>query len=163
MSETPDVVSKSWDAALPRIVTYAKFRRRVDGREFWAFNTHFDHIGQVARENSARLIKKWIGEVTGDEPVVLLGDFNVTEDNPVYEILTTGDSNLADAQHQSEIPHVGPEFTFEGFKVGGGDRRRIDYIFVREGMQVAAHAHLGHFRGENYPSDHLPVMVRVRF
>ena len=163
LSETPDEVSKSWDAALPRIVTYAKFNRKVDGREFWAFNTHFDHVGQIARENSVTLIIKWISEVTGGDDFVLLGDFNVTEDNPVYEILTAGDSNLVDAQDVSEIPHVGPEFTFEGFKVGGGDRRRIDYIFVRDGMEVAAHAHLSHFRGENYPSDHLPVMVRVRF
>ncbi len=135
----------------------------MDGREFWAFNTHFDHIGQVARENSAALIVKWIAEVAGDDGFVLLGDFNVTQENAVYEILTDGDSNLTDAQKRSEIPHVGPEFTFVGFKVGGGDRRRIDYIFVRDGLEVMAHAHLSHFRGENYPSDHLPVMVRVKF
>lgn len=162
LSESPDEVSKSWDAALPRIVTYAKFRRLVDDQEFWVFNTHFDHIGQVAREESAKLIVSWIRDVAGDESVVLLGDFNVTEDNPVYAILTADDSNIVDAQSRSEIPHVGPEFTFEGFKVGGGDRRRIDYIFVRDGMDVVGHAHLGHFRGENYVSDHLPVIVRVR-
>jgi endonuclease/exonuclease/phosphatase family metal-dependent hydrolase len=163
LSETPDEVSMSWDAAFPRIVTYAQFRRKVDGREFWVFNTHFDHIGQVAREHSAALIVKWIAEVAGDDGFVLLGDFNVTEENAVYEILAGADSNIIDAQKQSEIPHVGPEFTFEGFKVGGGDRRRIDYIFVRNGLEVTAHAHLSHFRGENYPSDHLPVIVRVRF
>ena len=44
LSEQPTVPgSKSWDAAITRIVTWARFRDRKTKKAFFAFNTHFDH------------------------------------------------------------------------------------------------------------------------
>lgn len=164
LSETPDEPSQSWDAALPRIITFGKFRHRSGSREFYVFNTHFDHRGQIAREESARLIKQVIEDLAGNVSYFVLGDFNVREDNPVYEILTTGTPTLKDAYYHSENPHVGPLFTFEGFEVkSGAEKRRIDYIFVSDHVRVINHAIIGHFRNGYYPSDHLPVYVDVEF
>ena len=57
LSEQPTVAgSKSWDAAITRIVTWAKFRDRVTKKTFFHFNTHFDHIGKIARRESAKLL-----------------------------------------------------------------------------------------------------------
>jgi endonuclease/exonuclease/phosphatase family metal-dependent hydrolase len=152
LSETPDEPSQSWDAALPRILTFGKFRDKSSGREFYVFNTHFDHRGQTAREESARIIKRKIEELATDGNYFVLGDFNVMEDNPVYEILTTGNPPLRDAFYHSENPHVGPLFTFEGFEVKSGiEQRRIDYIFVPDNVRVLNHAILGHFRNGYYP------------
>jgi endonuclease/exonuclease/phosphatase family metal-dependent hydrolase len=161
LSETPYTVSKSWDAALPRILMYAQFRRKSDGLLFWVFNTHFDHVGQQARLNSAAIIQQEMAKVAGEDFYFLIGDFNVTEDNPVYNRLTRGEPKLYDAMYIDVNRHVGPHFTFEGFKVLGGNGRRIDYIFVGPGIEVHSHAHLTWFRDGNYLSDHLPVVIKM--
>lgn len=161
LSETPFTVSKSWDAAFPRILMYAQFRDVVDGSTFWVFNTHFDHVGQTARLNSVGIIKQEIARVVGDDAYFLIGDFNVTEDNPVYTRITRGEPILRDAMALDINKHVGPYSTFEGFKVQGGTGRRIDYIFVSPGLEVTSHAHLTWFRDGNYLSDHLPVVILV--
>src|SRR5699024_4025520 len=59
-SRTPDKPSKDWDAALPRIITWGKFRHKDTGKELYVFNTHFDHKGSKARVESAKLILKTI-------------------------------------------------------------------------------------------------------
>jgi endonuclease/exonuclease/phosphatase family metal-dependent hydrolase len=59
LSKTPSVPgSKSWDAAITRIVTWAKFRDKITDNIFFHFNTHFDHIGKMARRESALMIQK---------------------------------------------------------------------------------------------------------
>lgn len=162
LSETPDQPGKGWDADFPRVLTFGKFRDKQSDKEFYVFNTHFDHVGQTAREESAKLILSKISELAEDDPYFLMGDFNITEENPAYEILTNSNPPLKDAFYNSENPHVGPLFTFEGFEVkSGSDQRRIDYIFVSPGVDVKTHAVLSHFRNGHYPSDHLPVYTEV--
>lgn len=160
LSETPSKPSKSWDAALPRIMTFGKFRNRNNGQELYVFNTHFDHRGTQARAESAKLIIETIKEVAGDLPVVLTGDFNVTKDDQPYKILTG--SFLNDTYNASEIPSIGPEFTFSGFDVPGPEAKRIiDYIFVNDWLDVSRYAIISAFRDGRFPSDHLPVVADV--
>lgn len=163
-SPTPDQPSKSWDAALPRVVTFGSFRVTATGDTLHVFNTHFDHVGQIAREESAKLLLSWMEDVAGDDPFVLMGDFNVIETNPVYDILTSSPGHLRDAYHASENPHVGPTFTFEGFEVRNSpEARRIDFVFVPATVRVTHHAILSMFRDGRYPSDHLPVVAKIRW
>ncbi len=57
LSETPDVPgSKSWDAAITRVLTRGIFLDKKNNKKFIYFNTHFDHIGKEARKNSASII-----------------------------------------------------------------------------------------------------------
>lgn len=159
--ETPDRPSKVLDAALPRVMTHGRFRSADDGREIRVVNTHYDHVGQAAREFASRMITERIRTEWSDETVVLLGDFNVTSDNPVYGMLR---ATLRDAKSVSETPHEGPAFTFEGFEaLNRDDARRIDYIFVPGGARVMRHAHDATRIGRWYPSDHLPVIAVVMF
>ncbi|MEO0560211.1 MAG: endonuclease/exonuclease/phosphatase family protein [Bacteroidota bacterium] len=167
LSETPEVPgSKSWDAAITRIATWGRFRDRITGNELTIANTHFDHVGQTARENSAQLIVDRFDDLVGDGPVVLMGDFNVTPDNPVYPVLTEG-TGLSDAFLASATPPTGAAGTWNGF---GRDEpvRRIDYVFVR-GLAVDRFATRDETIGEvlgtenpRYPSDHFAVMATVR-
>lgn len=160
LSETPSKPSKSWDAALPRILTWSKFKDLSSGSEFFVFNTHFDHIGDTARAESAALIVDTINNVSDGLPVILTGDFNATEESRPYENLTDPSSGLKDAFYETELPHVGPLFTYDGFNVlGDNERRRIDYIFVNEKVDVKRHAFISDFRYGRYPSDHLPVIA----
>lgn len=164
LSDTPDEPSTGWDAALPRIVTWGKFRQKETGREFYAFNTHFDHRGEQARLESARLIVRKIRELAGDDlPVVLTGDFNSEPNSNPYNAIV---ESLSDGYHSSKLPHYGPNGTYMdedgGFSVSSGEGgRRIDYIFTNSRTSVLKHGILSTFRDGRFPSDHLPVIAEI--
>jgi endonuclease/exonuclease/phosphatase family metal-dependent hydrolase len=167
LSETPAVAgSQSWDAALPRIVTWGKLRDRRDGTAFHLLNTHFDHRGEVARRESARLLLRKIVEIAGPSgPVLVTGDFNTTPASEPYRILTSGDGSagltgLVDALGASSSPHHGPTASWNGFKaIEPG--RRIDFVLFRPPVQVLQHGILSDTFDGRFPSDHLPVMAEV--
>lgn len=167
LSQTPDeVASVGWDAALPRIVTWGKFRDTRSGKTFFVFNTHFDHIGEKARAESASLILDKIEEIAGEEPVVVTGDFNTTENDSPYKILTGTMGNhsnvLEDGFYESEYGHHGPTSTWNGFEEILPNRR-IDFIFTNEGFDVIQHATIADQKDGRFPSDHLPVVADVEF
>ncbi|MFD1096636.1 endonuclease/exonuclease/phosphatase family protein [Salegentibacter chungangensis] len=159
LSETPSQVSTGWDAALPRICTYAKFRERESGKEFWVFNTHFDHMGEKARQESAKLIWKKINEVNaGELPVVLMGDLNLEPDTEAIQFLS---EKLNDSKSISENVVFGPEGTFNGYEFNQPVTRRIDYILVSDGIKVLKYGVLSDSKDQKYPSDHLPVLIKL--
>lgn len=163
LSEMPDKAgSKGWDAALPRIVTWARFRDELTGKTFVHFNTHFDHMGVRAREQSAALILKKAAEIAPTDPFVLTGDLNVTEETAAYKTLAAGTDSIkvADARFRSASGHFGGGSTWNGFKelVPG---RKIDFIFVRSGIKVLEHGVLSDRWDGLWASDHLPVLAEV--
>lgn len=163
LSPTPNKPGKAWDADFPRILTYGKFRDKLSGKSFFVLNTHFDHVGDKARINSAKLILEIIQNETKGYPVILIGDFNATPNSKPYKILTSEHSTLKDAYYASEIANVGPSFTFEGFSVRSeSDKRRIDYIFTNGMVEVKKHAIISAFNNFSYPSDHLPVIADLK-
>ncbi len=162
LSETPDVPgSKGWDAAIERIATWGRLRDRTTGRVFFHVNTHFDHVGVQAREESARLLRRRLGALAEDAPVVLTGDFNTEDTTAPYRILTTGAQPFADARDHSIHGHLGPNSTWNGFReIEPG--RRIDFIFVRGLVTVLQHGILAdQWDGGRFPSDHLPVLAEI--
>ena len=88
LSLTPEIPgSKSWDAAITRIVTWAKFTDLKTRKTFFVFNTHFDHIGKEARRESARLFRQKVKGIAGNSPVVITGDFNSKPSDDPIKIL----------------------------------------------------------------------------
>jgi len=158
LSETPSEVSVGWDAALPRICTWARFAPAGGGRPLVVFNTHFDHKGAKAREESARLLLKKIAEVTReDEPFVLMGDLNA---EPGTEPIRVLEKQLDDSALSRDGEKLGPGGTFNGFRFDGLAEARIDYIFLsRNAFRVRKYAILNDSRDQRYPSDHFPVVV----
>lgn len=161
LSPTPDRPSKGWDAAYPRIVTWARLRDRNDGRFVLAVNTHLDHVGAVARLESARLIRRWLGaNHRRAEALVLLGDFNGPPSSPAHAAITArGPGALRDTLAISRRPHFGPPGTFNGFKIEQAPDSPIDHIFVGSGIVVLRHATLTQHDGGRLPSDHYPVLA----
>ena len=160
LSETPDTISVGWDAALERICTYGLFKDRITKKEFWVFNTHFDHIGVVAREKSSELILKRIDKINRQSlPVVLMGDFNSTPNSPPVKELKT---ELSDALKISLEKLQGPRGTFNGFNEDLPIEKRIDYIFTND-LKVISYTHINDRLNNNrHISDHLPVMIKIQ-
>ncbi len=158
LSETPDTPSNGWDANLNRICTYGLFENLHTKQRIWVMNTHFDHQGKMARENSAGLILERIDLINKENlPLVLMGDFNATEADKPIQILT---AKLSDAAKISEKPLYGPPGTSNGFR---NDEivRRIDYFFTKN-LKVLSYSHIDDRRDNNHHiSDHLPVLMMV--
>lgn len=163
LSETPDQPSRGWDAALNRICSYGQFEEKTDQRRLWVINCHFDHAGQTARLESARLVLSQIETINPDgEPLVLMGDFNAEPESPPMVLLK---QHLSDSRDSSRSPPSGPSGTFSGFVTGSAVTHRIDYLFIasRGPVEVLEHAVLDDANAGHYPSDHLPVLVRIRY
>lgn len=164
LSLTPEVPgSKSWDAAITRIVTWGQFKDRKTRKVFYVFNTHFDHIGKQARAESAKLILERIRSYTGNLPVILTGDFNSKPDDLPIQTITdpSSQSRLYDTKTLSVTPHYGPQGTFNGFGTREVDNQPIDFIFVRKGIKVLKHATLSQTWNGRFSSDHFPVWTRI--
>ena len=161
LSETPDQPSKGWDAALNRVCTWVKFETKSGKQSFYVFNIHYDHIGQKAREESSKLVIRKIEEINQDElPVIFMGDFNVTTDNPAY-LTVIENSSLKDSRLISKTPPIGNQGTFNGFIWDKVPEGIIDHIFVSPEIEIVRHGILTDNYGMKYPSDHFPVMVEI--
>lgn len=94
LSETPEEPSKGWDAACIRSSTWAVMKSKASGKKFLFINTHFDHMGETARRESAALMISKISELNPDGlPVVLVGDFNVEYTHPALSPVTDSMKN----------------------------------------------------------------------
>ena len=161
LSETPDIPSKGWDAALNRICTYGLFENKSSKEKLWIFNTHFDHRGVEARRESTKLIVEKINELNSNNyPIVLMGDLNLEPNTEAIKFLS---KELVDSKYASNLI-FGPTGTFNGFNFSKPVTKRIDYIFVsKENIDVLKYAVLSDSEDCRYPSDHLPVFVEILF
>lgn len=161
LSETPELPgSRSWDAAITRIVTWARFEEISTGQQLTVFNTHYDHRGEQARIESSRLLLGRVAEIAGETPYVLTGDLNVPENGQAYRVLADS-SLLTDARYASESGHQGPTASFNDWETLRADESRIDYVFVSSGIRVLTHRILDDRYDGRFPSDHLPVLSDI--
>jgi len=158
LSRTPDQVgSRDWDAALPRMCTWAVLRDRVSGAELLVMNTHFDHRGEEARRESAGVLLAERARHP-ELPVILTGDLNADEDSPPLQALRAG--GLRDS-FRDVHPGADPVGTFNGFRgeLGGA---KIDYVLVDERWATLAAGIVRVHEEGRYPSDHFPVTATLR-
>ena len=157
LSDNPENVSIGWDAALERICTYGLFEHKQSKKRIWIFNTHFDHMGEIARRKSSELILQKINDLNSfSGPIILMGDFNsLPNSKPVYTIL----KEFKDAFNIALNKPQGPKGTYNGFNEEQPIEKRIDYIYLKN-IDVLNHEHLDdRLENNNHISDHLPVIV----
>ena len=161
LSETPnEPASRSWDAAITRIVTWIRFFHPETSRFFTVYNTHYDHRGEEARANASRVLAEHIGELPADEPIIAMGDFNAKGgDSEPWQVLV--DAGLEDTWLLAE-EQVGPPVTFSRWThPREGVDSRIDWIMVRADADVEVCETVLHNDDGRYPSDHYPVYARL--
>ena len=159
LSETPAKPGLGWDAQCNRTVTWIKLKDKITKKTFYVLDTHFDHRGNKAREESSKLILKSIKEINKENlPLILTGDFNLTKSTiPIQLIL----KDLNDAKDKSLSLPYGPDGTSGGFEVKLMPRT-IDFIFINLKVEVLRFGVLSDSFGLFYPSDHLPVLAEVK-
>ena len=166
LSETPDAIGlKGLDAAIERIATWAVFREKLSGKSFFVLNTHFDHKGETARQESGNLILKKVNELAGEMPVLVLGDFNASPVSSVIKNIvdTNNPLHLTDSRTISPVVY-GPDWSFHDFgRTPLAERELIDYIFVKNEVRVLKYGVLAEQEGKDFLSDHCPVLVKVQF
>jgi endonuclease/exonuclease/phosphatase family metal-dependent hydrolase len=154
LSPTPDsVASRGWDAALPRMAVWVELERADGGWPVRVYGTHFDHQGEMARQESAHLIAR---HARGGPLSVVMGDLNAGEDSDPLRV-------FFDRGYRSAFTALHPESdqgTFNGFRdPSGGDR--IDHILLAPGLEVFRAEILDGMVGGVWPSDHFPVTAVV--
>jgi endonuclease/exonuclease/phosphatase family metal-dependent hydrolase len=158
LSDTPEVVkSNTWGAALERICTWALFDDKL-GTPFYLYNLHLDQVSQPAREKSVALLLNRIAERAPALPVVVTGDFNTGEANPGTRAMLVKFRDTFRVVHP-DATEVG---TTNQFKLGATTGDKIDYIFVEPGTEVLSADIVRTAVNGRYPSDHFPVVARIR-
>jgi endonuclease/exonuclease/phosphatase family metal-dependent hydrolase len=185
LSTVTDKPNKGWDAVLPRICSWGKFKENKTGFVFFFFNLHMDHIGVVARAESAKLVLAKIKEMAGKTPVILTGDFNVDQTSEPYHLLNES-GVLKDSYDLSSFRYA-LNGTFNNFKTDRKTSSRIVHIFLSKGFTVSRYGILtDSYRSANAdtaasasanfpkevslakftarePSDHFPVMAEIEY
>ncbi|MGN1246857.1 MAG: endonuclease/exonuclease/phosphatase family protein [Muribaculaceae bacterium] len=164
LSETPDKVSRGWDAACNRTCTWGFFKIKNSNQGFFYFNTHLDHMGREARKNSIELIVSKIAEINPNgAPVLLSADFNSPTDNAIFDPLK---AVLHDARTKCKVTDT--SVTYNGFgKIEGNpatnndNEQVIDHIFYRGVTPVKFQVLNGDY-GVPYISDHYPIAFTFR-
>ncbi|WP_321436473.1 endonuclease/exonuclease/phosphatase family protein [uncultured Bacteroides sp.] len=164
LSQTPEIAgSLGWDGACERIATWAILKDKRTNKRVFVLNTHFDHIGTVARRESVKLILNRIYKISQGLPVIVTGDFNSEPSSSVVKSLTdSGNSrHLTDSRAVSPLIY-GPAWSFHDFgKIPLKERSLIDYIFVRNEVKVLKYGVLAETNNSTFLSDHAPVLIRI--
>lgn len=165
LSATPDIPSRGWDAALNRICSWGKFKEKESGKEFYFFNTHFDHQGNIARRESAKLLLTKIKSIAGDLPAFCTGDFNLTpETEPMQSLIKS--NFIWDAREISKVRASGTLGTFHNWdlsKAPAAYTNRIDYIFVTVKIDIESFRTINDdLELQTISSDHFPVFAKAK-
>ena len=165
LSDTPDIVgSATWGNTDKRMVTWAKFKHRSAGKEFYVFNTYLDNRHQEVREKSARLLRERAAALRTNLPVIFTGDFNaVAGQNPVYQILTAQEDAFADSWLAASKRTNDGLGTVNGFKEALKNGLRIDWVLHRGPVKVEEAEIITFNKAGQFPSDHFPVQVNFSF
>ncbi|GAA4320846.1 endonuclease/exonuclease/phosphatase family protein [Mucilaginibacter gynuensis] len=160
LSETPDKPGLGWDATCcNRICSWVYLLDKQSKKKFYFFNAHFDHQGEIAREESGKLILKKIKEIAGKEKAFFTGDLNGDHNSTWYQRLATS-NYLVDTYSQAAHPYVFSA-SFNSFGKALDKDGIIDHIFTTGKVNVKRWGVLtDSYRGK-YPSDHFPVLAEV--
>jgi endonuclease/exonuclease/phosphatase family metal-dependent hydrolase len=160
-SDTPETPGTThWGNRVVRICTWARF---IDGQTqaaFSLYNLHIDHESQTARERSLQLLLERLRQRKDADPILVTGDFNAGEDNPVLDILRGATDPVLKDTFRVAHPDEKVVSTYHDFH-GGTENAKIDYIFASPEFSVIGSDILRDSQDGRFPSDHYPVTAQL--
>ena len=156
LSETPDVMSKSWGAAHYRICSYVILEDKATSKQFVVFNTHLDHVSDEARIEGIKVVLSKI-EQFGNLSAFLMGDLNAP---PSSETILSTQSSFDDAHNIAEEADDGPTYHKWGTLP---EKERIDYIMItKDASIVSEYRIVNNCHDGVYSSDHAAIYIKVK-
>lgn len=144
-----------WDAKLVRVLSQVIVKEISSGEEFRFINTHFDHVGEIARQKSADFVISLFEN--SKLPTISTGDYNTTPQHGYiekllnHELIDNSYKHLEDKENSLTIH----DFTGE---IKGGP---IDYIFVGNGFKIESAEIIRDTIDGIFPSDHYQVLAEI--
>lgn len=159
-SDTPDEVSIGWDASTYRICSVLKLRDKLSGEEISFFNSHFDHIGTQAREQSSAMIKE---RTLGIDNAIATGDLNFDEGSASYDSVLSGD--LEDSKYLAPEGQSDSGATYQGYSAPNPEGLPIDFILLHSGSFEVKEYRIIKVTYDDglYPSDHCPIYADIDY
>lgn len=153
-----------WDAALPRICSWALLKDKHSGKALRALNLHLDHQGAEARRESVKLlaakIRDW--QQSSGAPVIVMGDFNPAAGDGLLAQIQTSLPQYQDVLAQTNTPQ-GPNYSFIPWRGSEADAVRLDYMLLQpDQFKVPAAGILADGPPTQY-SDHLALWAELEF
>lgn len=155
LSETPEKVSKGWDAACNRICTWAYLQRNSDKARFYFLSVHFDHRGKTAKMEGSKLVVDWVKKNCKGKNVIIVGDFNYEPDKEFYKVFSDN-GVLKDAFDLAKYRFF-PTGSFSAFKPERFTTNRGDHIFVSKGIKVSRYGVLTYHYYRDLGGDEMPM------
>ena len=162
LSPTPDVCSKAveWDAACFRTATWGIFEVIATGKRFCYINTHLDHKGSKAREESMKLISERFRQYNPEYklPQILSADFNAQPSDKIFSYLP----NMLNSRDSAPSGYSDDNTTYNAW--GGTDNSHIDNILFSYPATVKEyHTITEPYESVAYLSDHFPIYAIFTF
>jgi endonuclease/exonuclease/phosphatase family metal-dependent hydrolase len=153
LAPDPSQPGRAWDAGCPRICNHVLLRDQEEDREIEVYNVHLDHVGVVARQKSAEIVRQRIDQ--SRLPTLVLGDFNV--ERACQQL-----SALQGLQDCFEVHGSDQEGTFHGFN-GWPTLGPIDYVLTSADFEVDFCQRITDRWEEIYPSDHFGLLAHLQW
>lgn len=160
MTDTPDTFSKLDNSSHYRIYTYVVLKDKVTGVEFVVVNHHLDFDPQI-QDTTMRYAFKFFKENYNDLPVIMLGDYNATKNEPVIKDIMVekgGFSSLYDMSPRKGSGAASIDWIFAMDCCVSG----LYYNYCTETYSDKGGPYSHKYDGK-MPSDHAPVYAEMQF
>lgn len=153
LSDTPDVMSNTWDLAYNRICTFVILKQKQSGKKFLVANTHLDYKSQDTQQKSINLIFERLSAF--DLPTVVMGDFNCTPDSKAIKLAKQKFVDVGEGfadQYKGTINYFKNDYP----------NKKIDFMMqTKDSFQVTKYNVLDKKYNGNYTSDHFPIYAEL--
>ncbi len=170
LNEHPSTPGPGWaegSEVQARVLAWVRLRDRASRQEFYFAVVHNNYGAVLSGIEGCRLVGKYLSELAGKTPVVLVGDFNMRRNDHPEAWRGVG-AYLADAALHTQttclpkgnITHTASNWlpaTDEGCK--GSE---FDYIFYKHMRPLSRHIITEDYGRSVAPSDHFPLLVRFK-
>ena len=161
LSETPEVAgSRSFESAFPRLMTWSKLQLKNSEQKFLIINTHLDHVKSETRQGQITVLAQEVRKIWDQQSaLIFMGDYNDSPESLVRDILIKEFPRLQDAWRSFNTVEETSHHSFKGETQNGS---RIDWILVDERISVLSCEMDKSSADGFYPTDHYPVVCRIR-
>lgn len=153
-----------WDAALPRICSWALLKDKHSGKALRVLNLHLDHQGAEARRESVKLlaakIRDW--QQSSGAPVIVMGDFNPAAGDGLLAQIQTSLPQYQDALALTKTAQ-GPNYSFIPWRGSAADAVRLDFMLLRADQLKVPAAGILADGPPTQLSDHLALWAELAF